>query len=244
MNVKICENHEAMSMAAAGWITRQLDGKKRLLFCLATGSTPVRTYELVAPKARKSPALFDPLRVLKLDEWLGLPASDPGTCEAYLQRRVIRPWGISQRHFVRFGTNPRQPDKECKRIEDWLARNGPIDLCVLGLGSNGHLGFNEPGRALCPAVHRARLSEETRAHKMVSHSAFTPAYGLTLGMAEILQARQILLLVSGAHKRKPLHRLLQGEISTEFPASLLHLHARTTVLCDREASGRDMEELK
>jgi galactosamine-6-phosphate isomerase len=240
MDLKIWEDREAMSMAAARCITRYLGREKRPLFCLATGSTPVRTYERVASQARKSSELFDPLRVLQLDEWLGLPAGDPGTCEAYLQQRVIRPWGISQRRFVRFSTAPGQSDAECKRIEDWLARNGPIDLCVLGLGRNGHLGFNEPGKTLCPVAHRVRLSEETRAHKMVSHASVKPAYGLTLGMAEILQARQILLLISGADKRKPLHRLLRGEISTEFPASLLHLHARTTIYCDREAFGREM----
>jgi galactosamine-6-phosphate isomerase len=244
MKVKIWGNHEAMSMAAAGCMAREFGREPRLLVCLATGSTPVRTYELLGLRARTCPALFAHLRVLKLDEWGGLPMSDPGSCETYLQDRVIRPWGVCQRHFVGFVSQPRRPPLECQRIQNWLARNGPIDLCVLGLGRNGHLGFNEPGRTLCPVAHRARLSKQTRVHPMLSPTTVKPGYGLTLGMAEILQARRILLLVSGENKRKPLQRLLRGEISTEFPASLLCLHPQTTVLCDRQAAGPRSEQGK
>jgi galactosamine-6-phosphate isomerase len=244
MKVKIWGNHEAMSVAAAGCIAREFERDPRLLVCLATGATPVRTYELLSSSARASPAHFAHLRVLKLDEWEGLPMSDPGSSESYLQNCVIRPWGVRQRHFVGFVSKARRPQLECQRIQKWLARNGPIDLCVLGLGRNGHLGFNEPGRTLCPHAHCARLLEKTRAHPMVSHTTVKPRYGLTLGMAEILQARRILLLVSGKDKRKPLQRLLGGEISTEFPASLLCLHPQTMVLCDRAAAGPHSTQFK
>ncbi len=238
MKVEICTDHEAMSAAAARRIAREFGRDRRLLVCLATGSTPARAYELLGARARKSPALFDHLRVLKLDEWAGLPAGDPGSSEAYLRRRVVRPWGVSPRRFVGFATDSSRPRLECERIQNWLARNGPIDVCVLGLGSNGHLGFNEPGDALRPIAHRALLSEQTRAHPMVSHTVVKPKYGLTLGMAEIFQARQILLLVSGAHKRKALNRLFRGEISTQFPASFLSLHPQTTVFCDCAAAAQ------
>jgi galactosamine-6-phosphate isomerase len=244
MKVKIWDNHEAMSKAAAGWIALEFGRDPRLLVCLATGSTPARTYEWLGFRARTCPALFAHLRVLKLDEWGGLPMSDPGSSESYLQHRVIRPWGVRQRHFVGFMSKPRRPQWECRRIQNWLARNGPIDLCVLGLGRNGHLGFNEPGRTLCPVAHRARLSEQTRVHPMLSHTTVKPDYGLTLGMAEILQARRILLLVSGEAKRKPLQRLLRGDITTEFPASLLCLHPQTIVLCDRQAAGPRSAQVK
>jgi putative deaminase/isomerase len=240
MKSRIFGNHERMSRAAAGCIAREIGREPGLLVCLATGSTPARAYELLGSQARKSPALFKHLTVLKLDEWGGLAASDPGSCEAYLQRRVVRPWGVSQRRFIGFAAASPRPEKECQRIQSWLARNGPIDLCVLGLGRNGHLGFNEPDRALCPVAHRARLSPETRAHAMLSHTTVKPEFGLTLGMAEILQARRILLLVSGREKRKPLERLLRGEISTEFPASMLWLHPQTLVFCDREAAGKEL----
>jgi galactosamine-6-phosphate isomerase len=240
MKSRIFGNHETMSRAVARYIALEFRSKPGMLVCLATGSTPTRTYELLGSQSRKSPALFAHLRVLKLDEWGGLAASDPGSCEAYLQQRVVRPWGISRRRFVGFEAASPHPEKECQRIQSWLARNGPIDLCVLGLGRNGHLGFNEPDRVLCPVAHCARLAPETRAHAMLSHTMVKPEFGLTLGMAEILQARRILLLVSGRQKRKPLEWLLRGEISTEFPASMLWLHPQTLVFCDREAAGKEL----
>ncbi len=236
MKVKVCGSYESMSRAAAGCMARDLERNPRLLVCLATGATPVRTYELLGSRARQQPGLFQKLRALKLDEWDGLPMNAPGTCETYLRHYVLGPWRVSQGRYTGFVTDQRQPQLECKRIHNWLARNGPIDLCILGLGRNGHLGLNEPGPALFPFAHRARLMEQTKTHSMLSDAAVKPGYGLTLGMAEILQARKILLLVSGASKRKALQRLLRGEVSTEFPASLLNLHPETLVLCDREAS--------
>jgi galactosamine-6-phosphate isomerase len=233
-----------MSRAAAGWIAREFARNPRMLVCLATGGSPARAYEWLGGRARKSPVLFSRLRILKLDEWGGLALTDPGSSEDYLRQRVIRPWGVSQRNFVGFGRGSLRPELDCHRIKKWLDRNGPIDLCVLGLGLNGHLGFNEPGSVLSPAAHVARLAEQTRNHPMVSQSAVKPAYGLTLGMAEILQARQILLLVSGAPKQKPLQRLLRGEISTEFPASLLCLHPKTTIFCDRAAAPPRLKSVK
>jgi galactosamine-6-phosphate isomerase len=103
---------------------------------------------------------------------------------------------------------------------------------VLGLGVNGHLGFNEPGSDLQPHAHVAHLSPASLAHAMLSQTTVRPTFGLTLGMADILQSHRILLLVSGAAKREPLDRLLASPISTQFPASLLSHHASVTLLCD------------
>jgi galactosamine-6-phosphate isomerase len=238
MKIKISSNHEAMSKGAADWIAGELARNPRLLISMATGGSPARTCDLLAARARKTPALFDQVRVLKLDEWGGLPIGDPGSSEAYLQEKVVKGWGISKSRFAGFVTDPKRSKTEGKRIHNWLGRNGPIDICVLGLGLNGHLGFNEPGDALCPIAHRTVLKEETRVHPMIAHSPVKPDYGLTLGMAEILQSRQILLLVSGGHKRQPLKRLLREEISTQFPASLLWLHPQTIVFCDRAAAHK------
>jgi galactosamine-6-phosphate isomerase len=233
IKLKILTDHEAMSRAAAGFMAREFAGNPRLLVCLATGGTPTRAYELL--RARKPRPELGHLRVLKLDEWEGLSADDPGSCEAYLRWHVLGPWGVARHRYAGFKGTHSNPEKECHRVRRWLARNGPINLCVLGLGRNGHLGFNEPGETLCPTAHRAQLTEETRAHPMVSNATTKPVHGLTLGLAEILRARRILLLVSGEHKREPLHRLLRGEMSTHFPASLLCLHHDVTILCDREA---------
>ena len=129
------------------------------------------------------------------------------------------------------------PTPKCARIADWLDQNGPIDISVLGLGINGHLGFTEPAEYLQPFAHVAQLSQASLAHAMLAKSNVRPTYGLTLGMADLIQSRRILLLVSGPTKRDPLQRLLSGRISTEFPASMLQLHPNVLLICDRAAAG-------
>ena len=120
-----------------------------------------------------------------------------------------------------------------------LDKEGPIDICVLGLGANGHLALNEPAEQLQPFVHVARLTAESCQHPMLAESAARPSYGLTIGMADILQSRKVLLLVSGVHKREQFQRLLSRQVSTQFPASFLWLHPDVTCLCDRDAKGAD-----
>jgi len=119
----------------------------------------------------------------------------------------------------------------------WLDRSGPMDLCILGLGTNGHLLMNEPGTTLDPAPHVARLAESTRRHPMLRAMGAVPRFGFTVGLADVLRTRTILLLVSGRHKRAPLRRMLVGRVSTRCPASFLWLHPDVTVHYDREAEG-------
>jgi galactosamine-6-phosphate isomerase len=122
-------------------------------------------------------------------------------------------------------------------MQTMLAEQGPIDLCVLGLGANGHLAFNEPADLLHYGPHAAELSPESMQHPMIDVARSRPRYGLTVGIGDILRSRRVLLLVSGAHKASQLKRLMSGEITTRFPASLLSLHPEATILCDATAAG-------
>ena len=230
MNFRKTRNYEAMSKAAAEWIAAEVKRKADSLICLATGETPTRTYELLAERAKRTPKMFSRIRALKLDEWHGMAAGEMGTCEEYLQRLIVRPWRITPRRYGGFVSDSKRPERECARVQNWLGRNGPIDLCVLGLGVNGHLGLNEPGEALSAFAHVAKLAASTRNHGMLKQRTVKPTRGLTVGMAEILQSRKILLLVSGARKQKALRRLMRGEITTQFPASLLWMHPDATIL--------------
>ena len=119
----------------------------------------------------------------------------------------------------------------------WLQANGPIDLCILGLGTNGHVAMNEPALAIVAHTHTARLAASSRRHALLRHLPKKPTDGMTLGMGEILWSRKILLLVSGRGKRAALEKLAEPNVTTRFPASLLWLHPDATVLCDRAAAG-------
>jgi len=194
----------------------------------------MRTYALLAARGACEPELFSRVRVLKLDEWGGLTINDPATCEHSLRKVLIGPLKLADR-YTGFHCEARDPASECERIAAWLKHNGPIDLCVLGLGLNGHVGFNEPAAALQPHAHVARLSDESLSHPTLGNAIRRPSYGLTLGMADILQSRRIVLLVTGRAKQAALKILLTGPITTTFPASLLHLHPAVKLVCDSAA---------
>jgi len=223
---------EQMSRAAADLVLEELRRKPDLLLCTATGASPTRTYQLLAEERERDPALFQRLRILKLDEWGGLAMDDPGSCETYLQQYVLGPLGVSKDRYVGFQSQPRDPEAECARIQTWLNSNGPVDVCILGLGTNGHLAMNEPAEALKPFAHVAQLAKTTLGHSMLAQSARRPSFGLTLGLSDIFQSRKIALPVIGSQKSEQLARLMKGEISTQFPASLLWLHPAVTCFCE------------
>ena len=236
MEINILESHEDLSQQAAAIILRQLDAKKDMLLCAATGNTPARTYQLLAQEYGNEPDRFSDLRVLKLDEWGGLPMTDPGSCEYYLRTRFLTPLNIDDRRFLSFRSDPADPQEECRRIQGQLSEAGPIDCCLLGLGLNGHIGFNEPAGFLQPGCHTARLSTTTLQHTMVAAANRQPAFGLTLGMADILQARMILILISGSSKKDIARKFLSRKVTPELPASFLWLHANTICLLDKQAA--------
>ncbi|HTI07356.1 MAG TPA: galactosamine-6-phosphate isomerase, partial [Puia sp.] len=235
--ISVLDSYKEISREAAGFITRQLEANKAMLLCAATGNTPSGTYERLVEEYDKRPALFDAMRVLKLDEWGGIPMTDPGSCEAYLQARLLSPLRITGDRYLSFRSDAPDPEVECKRVQKELEKAGPIDCCVLGLGLNGHIGLNEPAGSLQPGFHLAQLSEGTLGHSMVAAMNRRPSYGLTLGMADILQARTILLLISGKDKRNITGELLSKKITTSLPASFLWTHPNTICLLDKEAYG-------
>ncbi len=230
MNITYCKGYGEMSEKAAWIVTREIQKKRDLLLCAATGNSPAGLYAQLAGQGAKDPAFFEALRIIKLDEWGGLPQNHPATCEHYLRTRLVDPLHIGPERYLSFQSAPPDPAAECARIQTALDAGGPIDLCVLGLGSNGHLGFNEPAAGLEPHCHVARLSETSQEHTMVRALGDKPAFGLTLGMRDVLLARRIILLVWGANKAEPLRALLSGKITTQLPASLLWLHRQVDCL--------------
>ncbi len=237
LTLRVARDYEAMSQAAAQHVAAALRAKPDTLLCLASGATPARTYELLAEAGRRKPALFRRARLLKLDEWGGLAPDDPATCEAYLQEKLCEPLKISRDRLFGWNSRPRRPQAECERIASWLAVHGPIDVSLLGLGTNGHLGFNEPAAALQVGPHVARLSRASRTHSMLGTTCGRVRFGLTLGMGDLLRSREMVLLVSGAHKARQLRRFFTGRLTPRFPVSCLWLHPALTIFCDRAAAA-------
>src|SRR5208282_565568 len=144
LRIQVLDSYEAMSRAAADFICRELKQQPNLLLCASAGATPRRTYELLATRRDREAKLFQRLRVLQIDEWGALPPGDPATCAADLRTKLLAPLGITPDRFTGLRTSAANPAAECGRITRWLAANGPIDICILGLGRNGHVAMNEP----------------------------------------------------------------------------------------------------
>lgn len=230
MDIHTFDNYGRMSAHAAKIVLDELERKKSLMLCAATGNSPTGTYQLLAEAHLDRPEFFDGLHVLKLDEWGGLSEDHPSSCEHYLQKHLIKPLEIPSGRYTGFDPNPKNPEKECKRVQLLIGKKGSIDLCILGLGKNGHIGFNEPADSLQPFCHVAQLSEESKEHGMVKELTQKPDYGMTLGMHNILSAKRIILLVCGDGKEEAVAMLRKKTISTRFPVTFLWLHPHVECL--------------
>lgn len=231
----VAEDYEKMSQIASEQILSEIKQDPELLLSIATGSTPTRAYNLLAQEYKNDPQVFDKVRLIGLDEWGGVPNDDPCTCRVYISKHLARPMNIPSERFTFWNSDPEDPEKEVERITKILENEGDIDVCILGMGVNGHLGFNEPAESLKLKPHIAELTDTTKKHTMAQVAEHEIKYGLTLGMGEIMRAKKIILLINGTHKTEPFKQFLSQKITSKFPASILWLHPNITVICDREA---------
>lgn len=229
MNINYFSNAEEMSQRAAELVMEEVRLMPSLLLCTATGSSPKNLYRILAEESQKHASLFQHAQVMPLDEWIGLPTAE-GSCQAYIESHLLTPLQIRKERYFGFNADATSLELECSRIQEQIRQIGPIDVCILGMGKNGHLGFNEPAEALKPHCHIANLAPQSQEHNMILNATSKPTMGLTLGMEDILAAKKIILLVSGEDKEVATWRLLSGVINNICPASWLRKHGNVDCL--------------
>jgi galactosamine-6-phosphate isomerase len=234
---KVFDRYEELSEYAAELIVNQARKKGDLLLGASTGESPLGLYRQLAVAEQEAPGLFGNVRIVQLDEWGGLPPDRPASCAYYLRANLYEPLHIKPSSILGWNGDAEDVEHECVRMQTGLKQAGPIDICILGLGLNGHIAFNEPGPSLESYPHLASLTEDSQQHTMVQSLQSRPAYGLTLGMADIFGSALIILVIHGQKKQAITRRLLSGRVSTDLPASLLWLHPHTLCLITREAHG-------
>ena len=233
MLITRCNTLAELNELASALIIHELQQKPKSLVCAATGNSPTGVYKKLVEK--KENINTSALRFIKLDEWYGLGINDEGSCEKYLHEQLFNPLGISNKKYIAFDGKATEPEKELQHVSNYLDEHGPIDLCILGLGKNGHIAFNEPAGILHPRAHMAPLSSTSLAHTMIKGTGEQIKYGMTLGMTDILQSKKIILLVNGKHKHAIMQKLMEQKISTQLPASFLWLHADVQCFfCDND----------
>ena len=206
---------------------------------LPTGRTPIPLYrELIRLRAAARVDLSHAV-TFNLDEFVGLHARDPRSYHAFMRQHLFAHVTLARTHVLNGAAD--DPDRECERYERAIARAGGIDVQILGLGANGHIGFNEPAAALHARTHRTRLRPATRranAFLFGGRVSAVPKQALSMGMATILHARRVVLIATGAAKARCVERMIDGPVTPMLPASFLQLHRQAEVWLDRAAAAR------
>lgn len=219
-------------------IAERLAAQPDLVLCLPTGATPLPAYERLPAALRERGASMAAATVVLLDEYLGLPPGHPARCEVVLRATLLERLDRPPAGFVTFDIDATDPAAACAAFEAAIDHLGGLDLVLLGLGSNGHVGMNEPGTRPDAPTRVVELAPSTVEAARAHGAEPPPTAGVTLGMARILAAREVWLLATGEGKAAVAARALDGPASPELPASLLLAHPRLRVLLDEAAASR------
>ena len=240
MRIYKATDYNDMSRKAANIISAQIIMKPDCVLGLATGSSPVGTYKQLIEWYNKNDLDFSEVTSINLDEYKGLSPEDPQSYRYFMNTHLFDHVNIDKnRTFVPDGLAI-DPEKACAEYNANIIKQGGIDLQLLGIGRNGHIGFNEPGTVFKKETHCVDLTESTiEANKrFFASEADVPRQAYSLGIKNIMQARKILVIVSGEDKADALYNAVHGKITPAVPASILQLHNDVTIVADADALKR------
>jgi glucosamine-6-phosphate deaminase len=246
MKLIICENYEEISVRAAQIVADVMKARPDCVLGLATGSTPVGMYHELVRRYEAGELDFSAVRSVNLDEYYPISPENAQSYRYFMNKNLFDRVNIDKANTDVPNGAAADPDAECADYEKRIAALGQVDIQVLGIGQNGHIGFNEPAQALYPLTHLTGLTESTlKANaRFFTEDEVMPTAALTMGMGTILRARKIIILANGEAKADAIRTLLSGMVTTDCPASFLNLHDDVTVICDKAAlSKTDMQAI-
>ena len=239
MNTQIYDNYDKMSYEIAELIVAQINRKKNSLICIAGGDTPKKVCEYLIQFHQQNKVDFSQCFFISLDEWVGLDQSTKGSCFETLLTNLFTPLNLSKEQIVFFDGKSSDLNMECQKIESFIDSHGGIDFILLGIGMNGHLGFNEPRCDITKKVMVTDLAEKT---KEVGKKYFTEhlelTQGISLGMQVISESHTIILMASGAHKADIIEQTINSTISNNIPTTLLRENSKTVLYLDKDAASK------
>lgn len=239
MKIERFDNDEVLAATLATRLIETISLKPRIVLGLPTGRTPVAWYREIRSRSRRGHVDWSQVRTFNLDEFVGLGAGDAGSYRSYMESELFSHLRIESANIGMLDGRAANLAAECARYERAIEAAGGIDIQVLGIGANGHIGFNEPADALEAETHVAELQAETRAANagwFGGDPARVPTHALSMGMATILHAQEIVLMATGAEKSDAVAGMIDGPITTWLPASFLQVHPQVTVMLDRGAA--------
>jgi glucosamine-6-phosphate deaminase len=237
--ITIAKTETEFDEKASWYIIGQICGKPNSVIGLSTGRTTGNMHRLVVKQYKQQPFNVSRITFFGLDEVMNVPQEYAGACYTMLKTEIIDGLGIDDRHFLMLPTKSDNWERDCQRFRQELQRRGGIDLLILGLGENGHLGFNQPGTPFESEAWTSRMNPELE--QRIRHETQTPADvslgGVTLGIKDIMHARKIVLVAKGKNKAEMVKQMLLGPITTDIPASVLQLHPNCDILLDADAAS-------
>ncbi len=237
MKLSISQDFAALSRKAADDLVAILKTKQKPLLCVASGDSPSGIYQNLVLRAQAGQLDLSEWLFLGLDEWVGLNGADEGSCRYHLNKQFFFPLRVPEHHICFFDGRASDLNQQCTQTESFIASHGGIELAILGLGLNGHVGMNEPGTSASSRSHVTALDPLTT---QTGQKYFTEKQslndGITLGLGTLAQARNIFLVVSGPKKADIIKKVLEAEITDQVPASLLRNHPGLHLYLDNEAA--------
>jgi glucosamine-6-phosphate deaminase len=240
MFVWMVEDHKEMGRVAAGIVANAVRRKPDLRLGLATGETQIGLYDELARMHREAGLDFSRVVTFNLDEYVGLPAGHPQSLRSFMFRAFFDHVNVAEANIhIPDGSLRRNFGEYCAQYEGEILQAGGIDLQILGIGKDGHIGFNEPTSSLVSRTRVKTLTRQTIEANLRNFAAGeeAPAAAITMGVGTILEARRILLLASGAKKARAVARAVEGPVGAAATASALQMHGDTTLIVDREAAA-------
>ncbi|TKD67702.1 glucosamine-6-phosphate deaminase [Pseudalkalibacillus hwajinpoensis] len=230
-------DYEHMSSLAARFLIDKISTNPELVLGLATGGTPRGTYKRLIEDHRMNGTSYKEITTYNLDEYVGFSPDNPNSYHTFMSENLFSELDIQKNNIHLPNGVALDLVEECKAYEERIEKTGGIDIQLLGMGSNGHIGFNEPGTSFEANTHLVELTQSTREAnaRFFNHIDDVPHEAITMGIATIMRSREILLLVSGETKRSALKELLSGDVRESFPASVLNRHPHVTIIADQKA---------
>ncbi len=239
MNIKVFKNYNLLSEAAANQVLQQVSLKPDSLLCFASGDSPTGTLDYLIQYAKQGKIDFSSCFFVGLDEWIGMDEKNEGSCKHYLYTHFFNHLKIERQQIRLFDAKCVDTELECLKMNNFINEKGGLDLIIVGVGINGHIGLNEPGTNFSTYAHYSILDEVTIkvGQKYFKQQTELPG-GITLGLRHLTESKKAILIASGNKKADIIVKALEGTISATVPASIFQTIPGSYILLDNDSAGK------
>ncbi len=238
MILHIFDNAEEIGKAVANMIVEQVNEKADSVLGFATGASPIPTYKNLIKAYNNGKVSFKDITTFNLDEYCDLPQADKNSYYTFMHENLFNHIDVKEENVNFLNGNAEDAEAECERYDDLITEN-KIDIQLLGVGRNGHIGFNEPANKFTKGTFKVRLTQSTiDANSVYFDEDTMPHFALTMGTVSIMKSKQIIMIATGRSKQDAIYGMVNGDITPSCPASVLQLHPNVHVFLDKAAAGR------